>query len=492
MQLRSKILSLAIAASMAGSAMASGFTPLAFVSASGVEVMESLNLPEERVPENRVIYEVFVRNFSPEGNFKGVEAQIPRLRDLGVDVIWLMPLYKLGDVGRWGPYSSPYAIKNYTQIDPDNGTEQDLRDLIKTIHDNGMEVWFDWVGNHTAMDNVWVESHPEFYSKQENGDFVHPFNGVWKDVYELDRDSEAMQDEMVKAMQYWVDNFDIDGYRCDYASGPSPELWKKTSERVLKNGKRIAWLAEDSSKPSLVSNGYFDYNYCWDFQEHALKGFARSENPDLAALRAACELLNHRGLTEGESKEPLADDAMPYDGRSRMVYIMNHDVIQDQGGSEDIVYGKYVKPLTVLQFTVYGMPLIYNGQEIQYKSGGRVSVAEQTPIDWSNPDMEMNDLIKTLVKLKHTQPALRTGAQNGKLTSMKTTADDAVYAYTRTLDDNDVVVMLNFSDKAQQFKVADLPKGEFVDALTGTKKKFSAKEKFTLPALDAAVFVRTR
>lgn len=445
---------------------------------------------EVHIPENRVIYEVFVRNFSPEGNLKGVEAQIPRLKDLGVDVVWLMPIYELGDTGKWGAYSSPYAIKNYTRIDPDNGTENDLRDLVKTIHDNGMEIWFDWVGNHTSMDNVWVSSHPEFYTKKE-GEFVHPFGGAWKDVYELDRDNEAMQDEMVKSMQYWVNNFDIDGYRCDYASGPSPELWRKASERVLKNGKRIAWLAEDSSKPSLVKNGYFDYNYCWDFQEKVLKGFANQSEPDIQALREACELLANDGLTAGESKAPDDTIANPYAGRSRMVYLVNHDVLQDQGGSGDIVYHKYLRPLTVLQFTVYGMPLIYNGQEIQYKSGGRVSLAEKTPIDWSRPDTVMTGLIKKLTELKHTQPALRTGSQSGKLTSLVTTADDSIYAYKRTAGDENVVVMLNFGDVARDFIVpSGLPKGRYMDALTGETVDFNDSPKFHLPALDAAVFVR--
>ena len=444
-------------------------------------------LKEERVPENRVIYEVFVRNFSPEGNLKGVEAQIPRLKELGVDVVWLMPIYKLGDVGKWGAYSSPYAIKNYRQIDPDNGTEQDLRDLVKTIHDNDMEIWFDWVGNHTAMDNVWVESNPEFYTHKD-GDFVHPFNGMWKDVYELNRDSEAMQDTMVSDMQYWVDNFDIDGYRCDYASGPSPELWRKASERVLKNGERVAWLAEDSSRPSLVKNGYFDYNYCWDFQEHVLKGFAN--NPDLEMLRKACDLLANEGLTEGEAKAPDDTIKNPYEGRSRMVYLINHDVVQDQGGTEDVVYHKYVKPLTVLQFTVYGMPLLYNGQEINYNSGDRISIAEKTPIDWSNPDPEMSELIKTLIKVKHSQPALRTGKQSGKLTNLSTTADQSVYAYKRTLGDSNVVVMLNFGDTPETFTIPEgLPKGKYVDALTGNSVKMSGKSKFTLPSLGAAVYV---
>ena len=443
---------------------------------------------EERVPENRVIYEVFVRNFSPEGNLKGVEAQIPRLKELGVDVVWLMPIYKLGDIGKWGTYSSPYAIKNYRMIDPDNGTEQDLRDLVKTIHDNDMEIWFDWVGNHTAMDNIWVESNPEFYTRKD-GDFVHPFNGMWKDVYELDRDCEQMQDAMVADMQYWVDNFDIDGFRCDYASGPSPDLWRKASERVLKDGKRVAWLAEDSSRPSLVKNGYFDYNYCWDFQEKVLKGFAK--NPDLPTLRKACELLANEGLTEGEASAPEDTITNPYEGRSRMVYLVNHDVVQDQGGSEDLVYHKYLRPLTVLEFTVYGMPLIYNGQEIQYKSGGEISLAEKTPIDWSKPDKEMESLIKTLIHLKHTQRALRTGKESGSLTNLTTTADDAVYAYKRTLGQDNIVVMLNFSDAPRTFKVPEgLPKGKYKDALTGNEVRMKGSVQFTLPAFGAAVYVK--
>lgn len=445
---------------------------------------------DERVPENRVIYEVFVRNFSPEGNLKGVEAQIPRLKELGIDVVWLMPIYELGDTAKWGTYSSPYSIKNYTKIDPDNGTEQDLRDLVKTIHDNGMEIWFDWVGNHTSMDNVWVSSHPEFYTRNGDG-FVHPFGGLWKDVYELDRDNEDMQDEMIKCMQYWVDNFDIDGFRCDYASGPSPELWRKASERVLKNGKRVAWLAEDSSKPMLVKNGYFDYNYCWDFQEKVLKKFANEQNPDIDKLRKECEMLANTGLISEES-EALGDTILnPYNGRSRMVYLVNHDVLQDQGGSEDIVYNKYIKPLTVLQFTVYGMPLVYNGQEIQYKSGGRVSLAEKTPIDWNNPDLRMNDLIKKLIHLKHTQPALRTGSQSGKLANLHTSSDDEVYAYKRTLGDSEVVVMLNFSDSEKEFTIADdLLNGEYYDVSSGNLMKFTDTTTFHVPALDAVIYTR--
>lgn len=444
---------------------------------------------QSRIPENRVVYEVFVRNFSPEGNFKGVEAQISRLKELGVDVIWLMPIYKLGDIGKWGSYSSPYSIKDYTKIDPDNGTEQDLRDLIKTIHENGMEIWFDWVANHTSMDHTWVSLHPEFYSKAD-GKFVHPFNGIWKDVYKLDSDNGAMQDEMVRCMQYWVDNFDIDGFRCDYASGPSPELWRKATTRVLKKGKRIAWLAEDSTKPSLLTNGYFDYNYCWDFQEKILKKFV--DNPDLATLRKACELLANRGLTDGEYQESLDSVSRSYRNGSRMVYLVNHDVVQDQGGTEDLIYGKYLKPFTVLQFTVYGMPLLYNGQEIQYKSEGRISLAEKTPIDWTSPDETMYDIIRKLCLAKHTQKALQTGNNAGFLTNLVTTADHSIYAYKRETEGNRIVVMLNFSDTEKNFSITgEIPYGKYHDILSGNDINISENTVLTLSPFGAMLLTLT-
>ena len=423
---------------------------------------------EEHVAENRVIYEVFVRNFSPAGNLKGVEAQIPRLKALGVDVIWLMPIYKLGDTGKWGTYSSPYAVKNYRLIDPDNGTEQDLRDLVKAIHAAGMEIWLDWVANHTSMDNEWVTSHPEYYSRN-GSDFVHPHG--WNDVYELARDNEQMQAAMIDAMNYWVQNFDIDGFRCDYASGPSPELWRKASSQITKNGSRVAWLAEDDPNYQLVSNGYFDYNYAWSFYDK-MRAFAAGGS--LADLRTACADLHNDSH---------------YAGRSRMVFLSNHDRVQDDGGTEDRFFGANLKPMTVLEFTVYGMPLLYNGQEIGYKSGA-VSLAEKTPVDWSAPDGSMTDLITTLCRLKHTQPALRTGSQNGTFHNLSTSADNDVYAYTRSLGDNHVVVMLNMAAGARTFTVSGaLPDGEFTDAFSGATATFSTSATFTLPAHGYAVYV---
>lgn len=437
-----------------------------------ISVLMSLALPlapakgaeYTRTPENRVIYEVFVRNFSPEGNFKGVEQQIPRLKELGIDVIWLMPIYLLGEEGKWGTYSSPYAIRNYKEIDPANGSAADLHSLINTIHQAGMEVWFDWVGNHTSKDNVWVSTHPEYYGYN----FYSP-NG-WNDVYQLDVNCAAMHDAMIDAMQYWVDEFDIDGYRCDFASGPSEEFWSKATSRVLKNGKRIAWLAEDNLKPELVSKGYFDYNYAFEFYYDGLKRFA--DGGSLSGLRDACRALHSNSA---------------YMGRSRMVYTSNHDIVQDLGGTEDRHLHKYLKPLTVLQFTVYGMPLLYNGQEIQYKSGA-VSLAEKTPIDWSNPDNSMTDLYRTLISLKHTHPSLQTGLKSETMTNLSTSNDDKVYAYMRGQGENAVVVLLNFGDAETTFSVNGLPAGAFKDVFSGRTADFSSDNTFTLPAQGYAVY----
>ena len=416
-------------------------------------------------PENRVIYEVFVRNFSPEGTLKGVEAQIPRLKALGVDVIWLMPIYTPGVEGKWGTYSSPYAVRDYKGIDPDYGTPEDFRSLVKTIHDNGMEIWLDWVANHTSRDNVWTKSNPGFYGNS----FTSPFG--WNDVYQLDFSNNAMQDAMIDAMQYWVDQFDVDGFRCDYASGPTTEFWKKTTQRVLKNGKRVAWLAEDDSKPELVKNGSFDYNYAWYFHDRLLD-FARGGNVD--NLRRECLNLHN-------------EDA--YRGRSRMVYLSNHDVVQDKGGTEVTLFHKYLRPLTVLEFTVFGMPLIYNGQEIGYKSGS-VSLAEKTPIDWSRPDNQTTELIRKLCNLKHTQPALNTGHTSATLIN-HTSTDPNVYVYERRQGSESVVVMLNFNDSQKTFTISgSLPGFTGKDIFTDKEGKMAAGESFTLPGQGYAVYVK--
>lgn len=425
-----------------------------------------------RLPENRVIYEVFVRNFSPEGNFRGVEKQVQRLRDLGVDVIWLMPVQPGGREGMWGTYPSPYAIRDYKALDSGYGGADDFRRLVKAAHDAGMELWMDWVGNHTALDHHWVREHREYY-KRNGSEIVHPFG--WNDVYQLDYSNQALRAEMIDAMRYWVREFDIDGFRCDYADGVPRDFWAQARNALAELKPSLAWLAEsggDGGNARLVSdNGPFDYNYAWAFRDK-LAEFASHGN--VGTLRDLC-------------RELFYDDA--YTGKSRMVYLTNHDVVQDKGGTEDRLLGRRLEPLTVLEFTIYGMPLIYNGQEVRY-SHGSVSLAEKTPVDWNSGDPRMTELITSLCRLKHSEPALRTGASRGELYTYSASSPD-VFVYERRLGSESVVVMLNFGGSSVNFSVSDaLPSEVYMDVFSGDSRSLAASGAFSLPAYGYAVYVK--
>lgn len=412
--------------------------------------------------DNRVIYEVFPRIFSPQGNLKGVEAQIPRLKELGVDVIWLMPIYELGNEGKWGAYSSPYAVKNYKKVNPDYGTDADMHSLVNTAHAAGMEVWLDWVANHTALDHPWVSQHPEWYWSLTN----HPHG--WNDVWQLESSNSEMRAAMIDALKYWVSEFDIDGYRCDYASGPSTDFWRQARNEVNKI-KDIAWLAEDDSKPELVSSGIFDYNYAWGFHDRLLDF---KDNGNIETLRNACKDLN-----EGNA----------YRGRSRMVYLSNHDVNQDKGGTAANLFGDKLKPLTVLQFTVYGMPLIYNGQEIGLNRGA-VSLAAKQDINWNAKDESVTALIKKLCELKHSHPALRTGSANAGLNNIQSNNGN-VYAYSRTSGGETLLVVLNFSGSQATPSLTGIPTGKYKEVFTDEQRDFtSAATQVSVPANGYRVY----
>jgi glycosidase len=423
-----------------------------------------------RTSTNRVIYEVFVRNFSSEGNLAGVTAQIPRLKQLGVDVVWLMPIYSPGLTDRWGTYASPYAVRDYKGIDPDYGTADDLHTLVTTAHNNGIEIWLDWVANHTSTDNAWVTSHPEYYVGGTSPQ--HPFN--WSDVYQLNYSNSDLRAAMIDALKYWVTEFDIDGYRCDYAEGVARDFWAEARSAVNAI-KDITWLAESGGEgdAALLVKETFDYNYAWAYND-ALLSIGSGENVSY--------------LAEQSYNLHYPSDAANYTGKSRMVYLSNHDVVQDKGGTEDRHFGDNLKPMTVLEFTIYGMPLIYNGQEVKYSSAA-VSLAEKTPINW-NGDSSMTELITKLAYLKHTEPALRTGAESGDLIN-HTASSSSVYVYERRNSDQSVVVMLNFGSSATTFNVtSSLPQNTFTEVFTNQTVDFASTATFTLPAHGYAVYVK--
>lgn len=411
---------------------------------------------------NKVIYELNVRNYSTQG-FNGVKNDLQRLKDLGVDIIWLMPVHPIGAEKREGSLGSPYSIKDYKAVNPEFGTDQDFKNMIDAAHALKMEIWMDWVANHTAWDHPWVSQHLDYYSSL-NGQQPYSPNG-WNDVAQLNFNNQNLRAAMIDAMKYWVTNFNIDGYRCDAATFIPKDFWQQARTQV-DAVKKISWLCEGDNPDYMT---VFDYDYAWGFNT-ALNNFG--SGTDTSNLIAACKTLFNNPS---------------YANKGRMVYLTNHD-LNAHDGTEFTRYGTNVLPLTVLSFTIYDMPLIYNGQEIGMNKA--MSLFEPSPVQWDPTNKIYLNLFQKLTKLKRTQPALEDGANRGTLTVIPTNKDN-VFVYSRKKGDNEVLVMLNFNNVAVNFKWSgEVPSGNFKDILTNEQKTFSATDGNVLMEKGYAVFVK--
>ncbi len=342
-------------------------------------------------PENRVIYQLNVGAFTPEGTFKAVQKQLARLDTLGIDILWLMPIYPRGDT-----MHSPYASMNFRDVNPAYGTVDDLKAFVAAAHERGMKVWLDWVPNHVAVENPWVKEHPEYFTKDAKGQMIHPHG--WGDVYELNYQNQGLVDEMSGAMKFWISECDVDGFRCDYVSSPTIPVsyWQNIiAELKSRSGKTVEFLSEtDISNPEniRIDSCGFDYDYAWDFQGAMAWKFKDSDQAD--SLKVICD----RFL---EGTKAIKN--------RRMVYLTNHDQNYNDGGHtlKDF-YGDNRYALTVLEFTFKGMPLLYQGQEIG--DPDTLNYFTDAKVKWNVVDRKMLNLVRTLVALHHTQPSLAADA----------------------------------------------------------------------------------
>lgn len=413
--------------------------------------------------KNRVIYEINVRNYSAAGTFKAVQTDLPRLKELGADIIWLMPIHPIGQEKKNGSLGSPYAVQDYKAINPDLGSEQDFKDLIKAAHALSIDIWMDWVANHTAWDHDWVTSHLNYYA-EKNGQRPYAPNG-WEDVAQLDYNNAQLREAMIDAMKYWVREFDIDGYRCDAATFVPLPFWTQARTEVDAI-KQITWLCEGDNAAYMK---VFDYDYAWAFND-ALNEFGTGS--DISGLVSACQALNNNPA---------------YQKKGRMLYLTNHD-LNAHHGTEFSRYGANVLPLTVLYYTIYDMPLVFYGQET-----GRnqvMSLFDKDPLNWEPANKNFNTLFTKLSNLKRTQPALEDGEKRGKL-SIIPTSNPNVFVYSRKRDLNEVLVLLNFNNAPVNFKWSStFPSGTFTDFLTGEKKIFSKESTVFLPEKGYSIFVK--
>ncbi len=410
------------------------------------------------------IYEINVRQYSEAGTFAAVEADLPRIRDLGVGVLWFMPVHPIGTTNRKGPLGSYYSIADYRGINPEFGTEADFVRLVKAAQALGMRVVMDWVGNHTAWDHPWTKSHPEYYAHNAAGDFVPPYGFDWTDVIQLDYTNPALWDAAIGDMLYWVETAGIDGYRCDYATGVPTAFWNEAGRR-LRAAKPDFYLLSESEVP-----------------QHQLAGFNSSYS--FGMMHVINTVASGEHSASHIDEELARTDVRFPTGGSLIYYTTNHDENSWQGTINERLGGG-VEAFGVLTFLFDGIPLIYNGQEAGLAK--RLEFFERDPIAWGPHPLA--GFYRTLCDLRRSTPALHTGASFRRL---PTTANEAVYAVLRDDGaDSQVVAFLNLSDEPVTFDAADPALGgAWQDAFGGAGHQLGRAVSMALPAWGYLVLVK--
>jgi alpha-amylase len=398
--------------------------------------------PEPEWARNAVVYECNVRQFSPEGTLEGVRRQVGRLKAMGVDVLWLMPIYPIGKERRKGPLGSPYSIQNYLAVNPDYGTLDDLKKLVREVHQQDMKIILDWVPNHTSWDAEWKREHPEFYTKF-NGDFTVPLNERgepihdWSDVCDLDYANPGLRRAMIAAMQYWLRETDIDGYRVDMAGLVPNDFWVE-ARPALDSVKTVFMISEWQDEPAHFESA-FNANYGWKWKD-VTKDIAAGKQNALAL----------------DTLLAFLEDFYP-EGFYQLYFTQNHDE-NTHNGTEAELYGPAADAFNVLMFTWQGMPLIYNGQESNLSQ--RLQFFKKDPIRWKK--YAKTDFFHKLAQLRHINRALWSGPHGGPLVKIPSDADEFVYAFSRERDGDRVIGVFNLSNT--QRTVTLRPGGDMLGA----------------------------
>ncbi|TYP99032.1 maltogenic amylase-like enzyme [Tenacibaculum adriaticum] len=432
--------------------------------------------------ENAVIYEANIRQYSKEGTFDAFTKDIPQLKDLGVKIIWLMPVFPISETKRkatGGDFASKiedpevsnrmlgsyYAVSDFTKINPEFGTIEEFRELVKTAHDNDIYVILDWVPNHTGWDHTWLKTNPEFYTKNDKGEITDPLNedGTpvgWADVADLNYNSKGLRTQMVKDMSYWITKEGVDGFRCDVAGSVPTDFWQEAIPQ-LRAQKDIFMLAE-AWEPELLKDNLFDMGYGWD-RHHAMNHIAKGEHK-----------VAHWDETYSKDTARYENDDI------LMTFVTNHDENSWSGTIEERM-GEAAEALTALSYVAPGMPLIYSGQEYGLKH--RLKFFEKDSIpkakgkEW--------DLLKKLGKLKNENVALHGGKNAASYTKIDT-KNDHVLAFERAKEDKRVTYIANLSKEPQT--IQNILKGTCTDYMKNSEVDFN-KEEISLQPWEYLIIV---
>ncbi len=382
---------------------------------------------------NGVIYEIFPRDFSAAGNLNGVTAKLDALKNLGVTILWIMPIHPIGEKFRKGDFGSPYSIKNYYAVDPNYGTVDDLKNLVAKAHTNGMKVILDLVVNHTSWDSVMM-TNKNFYKQDALGNIISP-EPDWADVAALNYSNPELRAYVIQLMKYWVTNCDIDGYRCDVAWGVPVDFWNQARSAVQQTKPDIMMLA-DANKPEFLTNA-FDLDYSWKL------------------FYALNDVLEH-GAAAAKLQAAWEEDLQRYPANAlRMRHSDDHD--QARAVARYGIQGALAA--SALMFSLDGVPLIYNGMEVgDATESGDPALFNKLEIFWNPRERPpLREIYHGLIQLRKKYPAFR----NNRVVWLRNSDVADVVTFMR-LDANDqFVVIINFSNRPVSGKVEVMNSGDF-------------------------------
>ncbi|MDD2197340.1 MAG: alpha-amylase family glycosyl hydrolase [Bacteroidales bacterium] len=414
---------------------------------------------------NATIYEVNIRQYTPEGTFAAFEEHLPRLNDLGIKILWLMPIYPIGELERKGTLGSYYSIKDYKGINPEFGTMDDFKRLVRKAHELGMKVIIDWVANHTSHDNQLVYDHPEWFAKDSVGNILSPFD--WTDVAQLNYDNQELREYMVDALKFWVEETNIDGYRCDVAAMVPTDFWNR-ARAELDAIKPVFMLAEADAIE--LQEYAFDTDYGWEFH-HIMNKIAQGKKTVL------------------DIEEYFQREIAEYPKNTiRMHFTSNHDENSWAGTEFERMGPKAAKSFAALSFTIPGVPLIYNGQEVGFNR--MLKFFEKDLIDWTSSD-EYTNLYKKLINLKIENTALFAADKGADMFRVKTSNDVNIFAFTRENETDKIFAVFNLSNLRQSIELkGDVFAGTYTELFSDEAVELEIGEIMDIEPWQFFIFVK--
>jgi len=412
-----------------------------------------------------VIYQVNTRQFTAEGTFTAAEKHLPRLKELGVDILWLMPVQEIGIKNRKGKLGSPYSIRDYYSVGAEYGDLDSLKSFITAAHGLGMRVILDWVANHTAWDNPLVKQHPEWFKRNQEGEFHSPAWTDWADVIQLDYGQPGLRKYMTEAMKWWVSEVGMDGFRCDVAGFVPLDFWD-TLRGELDAIRPVFMLAEWDTRD--LHARAFDTTYAWSWYG-AVHAIAQGK-ADVGAL----------GVYHYRDENAWPRDSM------RMLFVSNHDK-NSWEGTQFEAFGDALENAVALSVVSKGMPMIYNGQEAG--NTRRLAFFDRDPIEWR--EHPIGELYQKFFALKKSNTALWNGRWGADMLQVTNSEPASIFSFVRANDEDKVFAVFNFSEDTQSVGfTGTLYHGRYRDFATGQEAILEADLKIELAPWSYRIFVR--